>query len=483
MLSQLAQLKWNLYLTDFIDVLIIAILIYSILAVLRRTKTLMVIFGMGFAGALYILADTFNLYLTSSALRYFVSISVVIFVIIFQSEIRKYFEFIGLIGTRQIKTKNKGEIPDSYEEIIHSCVHMAQNKIGALIVIKGEDDLESFIDGGTLLDGIISEELLLSLFDPHSDGHDGGLIIEGDRIKLFGTHLPLSTNFKVLGKRGTRHSAALGLAENTDALCIVVSEEKGHISICNNSKIKTLKKFEDLEKEISKFFNKYVKKSKKEQSISFLKNNTFMKLGALGLASVIWFFTAYQAGIVQKEYKVPITIENAAKMQNIEIEDYSPKEAVVTVSGRGEKVFENIKTEDFNIKISVNELQNGINKKQLTKKNIQIPGNLIFESYKPEEVLLTATKYYSVTVPVKINSSGEPKEGVVIGSIEATPNNIEVLVPEDQDAPIEIATEVIDLTEIDESIIVPVKLIVPPKNKLPSGINSTNVAINIKTEN
>ena len=107
---------------------------------------------------------------------------------------------------------------------------MAKKRIGALIVLQGNDPLERHINGGTSLDGLVSEPLLESLFDPHSIGHDGAVIINGNRIAKFGCHLPLSINTSKYGNIGLRHTAALGLAERSDAICVVVSEEKGTIS-------------------------------------------------------------------------------------------------------------------------------------------------------------------------------------------------------------------------------------------------------------
>src|SRR3989344_4180006 len=252
-LNSLFQLRLNLYLTDFLDILIIALFIYSLFIFFRHTRTYMVFLGLAIAVSLYVIAGTFNLYLTSLTLKYFAGASVIVFAIIFQSEIRKYFEILGLLGTRQIRAGALASKSPTTSEIIQSCVRMAQSKVGALIVIQGRDNLDPFLEGGVTLDGAISEEVIMSIFDPHSEGHDGALIISNNRISKFGTHLPLSTNFKEIGKRGTRHSAALGLSESTDALCIICSEEKGKISICKDGKIKTLDELSDLEKEFEKF--------------------------------------------------------------------------------------------------------------------------------------------------------------------------------------------------------------------------------------
>ena len=141
-LNNLVKLKGNLYITDFFDILIIALLIYSLFLFLRNTKTLMVFLGLAIAGLLYLFAKSFNLYVTLLALRYFIGVSVLIFVIIFQNEIRRYFEFLGLIGSRQLKVLPLATRSPTTSEIIQACVKMAQAKIGVLIVVQGKDSLD-----------------------------------------------------------------------------------------------------------------------------------------------------------------------------------------------------------------------------------------------------------------------------------------------------------------------------------------------------
>jgi len=292
-ISNTIQLKSGLYLTDLLDIFIIGLLIYSIFTFLRRTRAYLALIGIAFTVGLYLLAKGLNLHVTLIALKYFVSVSLIIFVIIFQNEIRKYFEFIGLIGTRHIKVRPINTRSLSTTEIIQSCVIMAQDRIGALIVVQGKDDLDAFIDGGIALDGIVSEELILSIFDNHSEGHDGALIVSNNRISKFAAHLPLSTNFKEIGKHGTRHSAALGLAELSDALCLVVSEERAQISVCRNGKMKVLTDFTDLGVELDVFIKDKFTPAPNSIFSQLIEHNFWYKAGALLIAAIIWFGASY----------------------------------------------------------------------------------------------------------------------------------------------------------------------------------------------
>jgi uncharacterized protein (TIGR00159 family) len=442
----------------------------------------MIFLGIAITFCLYLIAKTFNLYLTFLTLRYFVGVSLIIFVVIFQSEIKRYFEFLGVIGTRQIKARPFLEFksPSTYD-IIQACVKMAQSKTGALIVLQAKDNLEQFVDGGTHLDGVISEDVLLSIFDPHSEGHDGALIINNNRISKFGAHLPLSTNFKEIGKHGTRHSAGLGLSELTDALCIVVSEEKGKISICKDGKMKTLNQYSDLEKELEKYIKEKFGASGSYKFTDFFRLNFGLKLGAVIFAALIWFITAYQAGIIEKTYSVPITIDELPK--DVIIESYNPKEITLTVSGRGESVFSGVKTEDFKIIFDASSLENGTGKQTLTRKNIVLPTNLSLEKFEPEQFLLTSQKYYSARIPVTAKTKGDVANGQELKSIQVIPEFVEVWVPLESPVPFELVTEIIDISTQNESVIIPVKLVVPDDLRLVNGDSTVNVALTVEQRN
>ena len=478
-LNNLVKLKGNLYITDFFDILIIALLIYSLFLFLRNTKTLMVFLGLAIAGLLYLFAKSFNLYVTLLALRYFIGVSVLIFVIIFQNEIRRYFEFLGLIGSRQLKVLPLATRSPTTSEIIQACVKMAQAKIGVLIVVQGKDSLDQFIDGGTALDGVISEELLSSIFEPHSFGHDGALIISNNRVSKFATHLPLSTNFKEIGKHGTRHGAAVGITELTDSFAIVVSEESGKISVSKDGKLKTLQEFTDLEKEFEKYIRaKFAKNVKENKLTKIIKQDFLLRLGSMTAAWLIWFFAAYQAGIVEKTYSVPLEITKIPK--NVVIQEYSPKEVKIKVSTRGEDSFKEISVKDFKIDLDFSKLQSGVNKLQISKNIITGPANFSIISFEPATLLLTAQKYYPAEIPISVKTTGKLKTNLSLIAAEAEPKSLKVWVPEGVEASTEISTEPIDLTDKSESTVLPVTLLLPEGWRLADEAVSVSAALTIE---
>jgi len=153
--------------------------------------------------------------------------------VIFRDEIRRLFERLARFkpANRFGEKIGNAALSPAVETLARTFADLSKERIGALVVIPCKESLLSHLKGGVSLNGELSEPLLKSLFDPHSLGHDGAVVIEGRQVTRFACHLPLSSDFEKLGNKGTRHSAALGLCERTDALCIVVSEKNGLITI------------------------------------------------------------------------------------------------------------------------------------------------------------------------------------------------------------------------------------------------------------
>jgi uncharacterized protein (TIGR00159 family) len=207
--------------------------------------------GILILGGVYLAARAFDLQLMAWIFQGFFAILVVIIVVIFQEELRQLFERLALWGLR----RQDGPImsSDPTDILVGVLTDFARDRVGALVVIPGSQPLSRHLQGGIDLDGRLSVPLLKSVFDPHSPGHDGAVLIEGGRIARFAMHLPLSKDFRQLATVGTRHAAALGLAELSDALCIVVSEERGHISIARDGKLRTLPNPAQLGPELQRF--------------------------------------------------------------------------------------------------------------------------------------------------------------------------------------------------------------------------------------
>lgn len=219
--------------TDLIDILIVFFIIYRILLLIQGTRALQMVAGLTFLVFLYFFSEIFQLLTLNWLLHTFLSSILILIIIIFQDDIRKALAQIGTAPFIRLQAQYSFGI----EEVVKAVTVMAERKIGALIVFEREISLKDYLEGATLIDAKISEELLISTFNPKSPLHDGAAIISEGRIKAAGVVLPLSTNPDIAKDLGTRHRAAIGITEVTDAVAVVVSEERGQISIAVGGKI------------------------------------------------------------------------------------------------------------------------------------------------------------------------------------------------------------------------------------------------------
>ncbi len=222
---------------DVVDVAVVGLLLWGAIAWARRVHAILALVGLSFLGLFYLLALQLELQLTAWFFQGFFAVLVIFLVVVFQDDLRRLFERIAVLGLRRRPAEPD---PTRTAILIRVLQELAKRRWGALVVLPGRDPIERHVQGGIQLDAEPSEELLLSLFDASSPGHDGAVLWHNDRVVRFAAHLPLSENREELGPGGTRHAAALGLAERCDALCLVVSEERGTIGIASAGHLRIL---------------------------------------------------------------------------------------------------------------------------------------------------------------------------------------------------------------------------------------------------
>jgi len=228
------ELLSNFRFRDAIDVAIIAFVIYQIINLIRGTRAVQMLIGLVVFFLAFLSSRYFDLYALNWILDNFLGSILLVIVIIFQDDIRRA---LTQVGTRPFFGVESGLHGQDLEEIIRAAVSLASKRIGALIVLQRDVGLNDFIEVGTRLDARVSKELITSIFQPLSPIHDGALIIHKGRIIAAGCFLPLTTNPHVSKTLGTRHRAAIGLTEETDAAVIVISEEEGAISMVREGRI------------------------------------------------------------------------------------------------------------------------------------------------------------------------------------------------------------------------------------------------------
>lgn len=215
-----------------VDVALVYYLIYRLLLAIRGTRAAQMIVGIVLIGAAFFVAQRVELTTISWILDNFISYFIILIIVVFQSDIRRT---LGRIGSNVLPFGRGQEATQTVDEVVAACAQLARARIGAIVVFERDAALEPFVDDATRIDAALSRQLLVSLFVPARDNelHDGAIVInKSHRIELARALLPLSRATDLGPEFGTRHRAALGISEDTDAVVVVVSEERGEISLC-----------------------------------------------------------------------------------------------------------------------------------------------------------------------------------------------------------------------------------------------------------
>jgi diadenylate cyclase len=324
-------LQWK----DALDLLLVSGLLYAVLLLLRRTHSRFIVTGMSALIVLYAMARFLNLYLTTTLFQAFFAFLAVIIAIVFQRELRSFMEWLS--GWARWSRSRQVPLPDRVaDQLTEALLYLAQHKIGALIVLPGTQVIDSLVLGGVDLDGQVSTPLLLSLFDPSSPGHDGAVVVEADRVRKFSVHLPLADRFAQYGSLGTRHRAALGLAERSDAMVVAVSEERGTISVASHGELRTLTPGGDHWGDLIALLKARLPAEPVRPWHWLLMQNLREKAIAVGLTLLLWAIVVASqgAGVVTRPYDVPVEFQFLP--QGYGVSEVSPETIAVTLSGRNQ---------------------------------------------------------------------------------------------------------------------------------------------------
>jgi len=224
------EIVGNIRLWDVLDVLIVAFIIYRIILLIKGTRAVQMLIGLVVILGFYILSFRVGFFTLHWILNNFLASMILVNIAIFQDDIRRPLTRVW--RTPFITSSGDTlEQVDTVEEVVRACVTLIEKKVGALIVFERKTGLNNYIERGILIDGKIQKETIISIFLPTSPLHDGALIIQEGRIAAAGCLLPLDTNIEISSTFGTRHRCALSLSKETDALVLILSEERRTISL------------------------------------------------------------------------------------------------------------------------------------------------------------------------------------------------------------------------------------------------------------
>ncbi len=310
------------------DTIIIALLVFLVLHFIKKSQAIPVVIGVGVLGIVYELSVIFNLSLTRYFFQSFFGIVVLVMVIIFQREIRRFFEALSLNGF----TKKSRPISGSMLTVLlDSIEYLRKKKHGALLVLPGKENIDRFLEGGFYLRGSLSKPLIVSLFDDSTPGHDGAVVFRDNLVERFGVHLPLARNTEYIRKFGTRHRAGLGITEVADCLVIIISEERGTVSIAEGGKLEVYDAIKPVEKRIGEFLRRVYPSQASPFFWSKMGKEALLLLLSFVIAAAFSWVFMLQNTPVQRQMFVPVEFKNIPN--TYVVEKVTPSSIVITLEG------------------------------------------------------------------------------------------------------------------------------------------------------
>ena len=474
-----ASVMKSIRIQDILDVAIIAGMIFALLMWFKTRASRFVLIGILLLGGIYLAARFFQLYLTVIVLQGFFAILLFVLVVIFQEDLRGFFERLAMLGNLRKEIRPLSELEKTAGVIAETAGNLAKKRVGALIVIQGDDPLDRHLTGGIKLNGLISEPLLASIFDPHSSGHDGAVVIKDDRVAMFGCHLPLSVNIAQHENIGLRHTAALGLTERSDALCVVVSEERGTISLCLSESLTTIPNASALNEALDKFYIANAPAPKSRPVLRWLRENTKEKIIAVGLACILWVAFGYQRDIVRRDFIIPIEYKNIP--QAWQIDEPQLTEAKVIFQGP-EQAFRLLNERSLRLSLDLAPIAEKKREFLLTKDMVNAPSNLSVADISPAKIRVYASRLVSATLAVHVATRNRLPENLSLQRITLRPVAVEVMIdPRLNPENIKLETEPVDLRNISSSVTMAVNVVPVAGVSFPDGKSmQTLVTIRVK---
>lgn len=377
-----ADLRW----ADLLDLWIVAGLCWVGIAWMREARARIALGGMAAIALLFGLAQWLDLRLTTSLLQGFIALAALVLVVVFQDDLRRFLEGITLWMLGAATPRPSDDVLDELGSI---CFGLASRRVGALFVLPGREPIDRLLDGGHYLDGRVSEPLLWSLLDPGTPGHDGAIVIRAGRVSRFGVHLPLSTEWAEIGGGGTRHAAGLGLAERSDAFSIIVSEERGEVSIACRGRLERMPHARTLRERLDRFLRRTARKRHEpwlgSRMLSAARVHWREGLLAAGLTLGFWIHTAPEAAVDRGSRAIPVRVENLP--DGYRVSEIEPPAVDVVFEGRRGQLA-SAEAQGFEVRVGAEAAQVGVQSLAIRADQVDHPPGLRIVGIEPGRVRL-----------------------------------------------------------------------------------------------
>jgi len=373
-----------LTLRDLADIGFLTVVAYHLYIWFRRTRALRVLIGLVLLGLIYSLAKIWGLFLTTWVFQILWQVLIILLLILFQSEIRQVLERVSPL--RYLRARKMIASVSLSRDIAETAFDLARSRTGALIVIARESDPSEFLNGGHKIMALPKPILIKTIFDHHTPAHDGAMVISDGRITTVGCILPLSAKENIPDRFGTRHRAALGLAERTDSICVVVSEERSEVSTVAGETITVWETPEALALELDSLLRRPAPPKFKLWPFltGLFKNNWKVKLGSLALVSLAWL-------VLANPQEVNVTFSSPVRIMNVPealtVSETSAQEVRISAVGRRHSV-KALDRQDAKVTIDLTGYRQGAHLVTLSAENIDIPTGIRVERFSPQNLMV-----------------------------------------------------------------------------------------------
>ena len=411
----LSTIRWQ----DVVDIILNSYILFRFYVLFRGTNVFRVLIGMTVLWFLQRIAISLGLIVTSWVVQGIVAVGAIIIIVVFRNEIRRVLQAKNLKSILWGLSYKSAITPT--EIITDSVFQMAKRKCGALIVFPGKEDLSDAVQGGTPWKGLITKEMITSIFWPDNPVHDGAAIVQGDQITVVGAILPLSHRDDLPSRYGTRHRAALGLAEATDALIIVISEERGDVLVAKGNRLREIKQKQTLKENIQEHVGTAavkkgaVRKEGLEITVAAMLSVVFI--------TGIWFSVSRgQDTLVSLD--IPVDYMNRAA--GTEIVDTSVKSVSLVLSGSGALV-KSITPDQVNVRLDLSNSVIGPNSFSITPENISLPPGILLREVTPPVIDVVIDETIKKEVPVQIDWVGKLPGNLILIDSVTDPEKVEIV--------------------------------------------------------
>ncbi|MDJ0780441.1 MAG: diadenylate cyclase [Desulfosarcinaceae bacterium] len=413
--SFIAAIRWQ----DAVDILLNSYILFRLYVLFRGTNVIRVIVGIAFLWVFQRVAVAMGLIVTSWAMQGIIAGAALIIIIVFRNEIRSVLQAKNLRGLLW-GFPYAAERPP-LEVISESVYELARRRIGALIVLPAKDDLEDTCQGGLAWKGQLSKEMLLSIFWNGNPVHDGAVVLQGRQVQQVGTILPLSKREDLPSYYGTRHRAAVGLAEVSDALVVVVSEERGQVVVAKGGELLPIQDNLQLEEILAN----HGARGLHPRAESWRDK---LELGTAALVSTIcvlgiWF--SFARGL-ETFTSLEIPIEYMNRSSSMEIFGASVNTINLNLSGSG-ALIRSLNPDQVKVKLDLSRAKVGPNSYTITREDIDLPPGINLKSVAPATVEVTLDVPVEKELPIQADWSGKLPENLILESVKLVPERVRVV--------------------------------------------------------